>query len=75
MRLTVSTAILNFFIPLTEKLITLNRGYKEQKKKKKRISHLIYMDDLKLIAKSEEELRKQVQAVKNLAMIFVWNVD
>jgi len=33
------------------------------------------MDDLKLIAKSEEELRKQVQAFKNLAMIFKWNVE
>jgi hypothetical protein len=41
----------------------LNTGYKEQKKKKK-ISHLLYMDDLKFIAKSEEEFRKQIQTVK-----------
>jgi len=38
-------------------------------------SHLLYMDDLKLIAKSEEEIQKQIQTVKTLVMIFVWNLD
>jgi hypothetical protein len=37
----------------------LNTGYEEHITKTK-ISHLLYMDGLKLIAKSEEELRKQV---------------
>ena len=46
-----------------------------QRAKKKKKSPILYMDDLKLIAKSEEELRKQVQAFKNLAMIFKWNVE
>jgi hypothetical protein len=50
-------------IPLTEQLNRLNTGYKQHTTKTK-ISHLLYMDNLKLIDKSEEELRKQVQTVK-----------
>ena len=42
-------------IPLTEQLNRLNTGYEEYTTKTK-ISHL---DDLKLIAKSEEELKKK----------------
>jgi len=61
-------------IPLTEQLNRLNTGYEEPITKTK-ISHLLYMDDLKLIAKSEEELRKQIQTVKLLAMIFTWTLD
>jgi hypothetical protein len=44
-------------IPLTEQLNSLNTGYEEHTTKTK-ISHLLYMDDLKLIAKSEEDLQK-----------------
>ena len=29
--------------------------------------HLLYMDDLKLIAKSEEELQKQIQTVETFS--------
>jgi len=43
------------WIPLTEQLNRLNTGYEEHITKTK-ISHLLYMDDLRLIAKSEEEL-------------------
>jgi len=50
-------------IPLTEQLNRLNTGYEENTTKTK-ISYLLYMDDLKLIAKSEEELKKQIQTVK-----------
>jgi hypothetical protein len=50
-------------IPLTEQLSRLNTGYEEHTTKTK-ISHLHYMDDLKLTAKSEEELQKQIQTVK-----------
>jgi len=50
-------------LPLTEQLNKLNTGYEEQTTQTK-ISHLLYMDDLKLIAKSEEELQKQIQTVK-----------
>jgi hypothetical protein len=54
---------------LDSSLIQLNRlntGYEENIPKTK-ISHLLYIDDLKLIAKSEEELRKQVQTVKTFS--------
>ena len=50
-------------IPLTEQLNRLKRGYEEHTTKSK-ISHLLYMDELKLITKSEEELQKQIQTVK-----------
>ena len=30
-------------------------------------SHLLYMDDLKLTAKSEEELQKQIQTIKTFS--------
>jgi len=44
----------------------LNTGYEEQTTKTK-ISHLLYKDDLNLIAKSEEELQKQIQTVKTFS--------
>jgi hypothetical protein len=53
-------------IPLTEQLNRLNTGYEEHIKKTK-ISHLLYIDDFKLIAKSEEELRKQIQTGKSFS--------
>jgi hypothetical protein len=53
-------------IPLTEQLNKLNIGYEEHTTKTK-ISHLLYVDDLKLIAKSEEELQKQIQTVKTFS--------
>jgi hypothetical protein len=37
-------------------------GYEERTTKTK-ISHLLYVDDLKLLGKSEEELQKQIQTV------------
>jgi len=53
-------------IPLTEQLNRLDTGYEEHKTKTK-ISHLFYMDDLKLFAKSEEELQKQIQTAKTIS--------
>jgi len=44
----------------------LNTGYEEHTTKTK-ISHLLYVDDLKLIAKSEEELQKQIHTVKTFS--------
>ena len=55
-----TTAILHLLIPLTEQLNRLNTGYGEHTTMTT-ISHLLYMDDLKMIAKSEEELQKQIQ--------------
>jgi len=54
-----SLSPLLFCNSLTEHLNSLNKRYKEHITKTK-ISHLIYMDDLKLIAKSEEEFQKQI---------------
>ena len=53
-------------IPLTEQLNRLNTGYEEHTTKTK-ISHLLYMDDLKLFAKSEKGLEKQIQTVKTFS--------
>ena len=53
-------------IPLTEQMNKLNTGYEEHTTKTK-ISHLLYVDDLKLIAKSEEELQKQIHTVKTFS--------
>jgi hypothetical protein len=53
-------------IPITEQLNKLNTGYEEHTTKKKN-SHLLYMDGLKLIAKSEEELQRQIQTVKTFS--------
>jgi hypothetical protein len=53
-------------IPLTKQLNRLNTPYEEHTTKTK-ISHLLYKDDLRLIAKSEEELQRQIQTVKNFS--------
>jgi len=55
-----------FFIPLTERLNKLNTRY-EKHITKTEISYLLYMDDLKLIAKSVDEIRKQIQRVKTFS--------
>jgi len=52
-----------YLIPLTAQLNRLKTGYGEHTTKTK-ISHLLYMDDLKLIAKSEEGFQKQIQSVR-----------
>jgi hypothetical protein len=49
-------------IPLTEQLNRLNTGYEVHTTKTK-IPHLLHMDDLKLLGKSEEEFKKQIQTV------------
>ena len=73
-RLAITIAICICLIPLTEQLNRLNTGYEEHMMKTK-ISHLLYMDDLKLTAKADEELRKQIKQLKLLAMIFIWTLD
>ena len=52
-------------LPLTEQLNKLSTGYEEHSTKTK-ISHLLYMDDLKLIAESEEELQNRFKQLKFL---------
>jgi hypothetical protein len=53
-------------MPLTGQLNRLNTVYVKHTTKKKN-SHLLYMDDLKLIAKSEEELQRLIQTVKTFS--------
>ena len=52
-------------IPLTEQLNSLNTGHEEHTTKTK-ISHLLYVDDLKLIANKPS---------KPSLMISIWNLD
>jgi hypothetical protein len=61
-------------LPLMEQLNKLNTGYEEHTTKTK-ISYLLYMDDLKLIAKSEKEFQNRFKQLKLLVMIFIWNFD
>ena len=66
-RLTITIFICICLIPLTaEQLNRLYTGNEEYTTKTK-ISHLLYMDDLKLIAKSEEELQTHIQSVKTFS--------
>jgi hypothetical protein len=58
-------------IPLTEQWNRLNTEYEEHTTKTK-ISHLLYMDYLKLIAKSEEELQRQIHTVKTFSDCGIW---
>jgi hypothetical protein len=52
--------------PLNEQLIKLKSGYQEQTTKRK-VSHLLYKDYLKMIYKTEEELQTQMQAVRTIS--------
>jgi hypothetical protein len=51
---------------LTEQLNKLDTEYEEHTTKTK-MSHILYMDDLKLIAKLYEEFQKQIQTVKTFS--------
>ena len=44
-------------------------GYKPSKLQKKKNNHLIYMDDVKLLAKNEKELETLIQGA---TIYFVW---
>lgn len=52
--------------PLSSILNDTNTGYTCRMEKQK-ISHLLYVDDLKLIAKSEEELAEQLEKVQEFS--------
>jgi hypothetical protein len=53
-------------IPLTHKLNRSKCGYQVYGTERK-INHLLYMDDLKLIGRSEEELRNEIKIVKTFS--------
>ena len=65
----VTHSIIIIIIIITQQLNKLNTGYEEQTTKTK-ISHLLYMDDLKLIAKSEKKSKNKFKQLKTL-MIFI----
>jgi hypothetical protein len=53
-------------IPLTHVLIRSKYGYQVHGTERK-ISHLLYMDNLKLIGRSEKELRNEIGVVKRIS--------
>jgi len=53
-------------IPLKEQSNKLNTGYEEHTTKTK-VSHIPYVDDLKLTGKTEEELQRQMQVVRTFS--------
>jgi hypothetical protein len=53
-------------IPLTNELNRSKCGYQVYGTERK-INHLLYMDDLKLIGRSEEELRNEIKIVKTFS--------
>ena len=63
-------------IPLTEQMNRLNTGYEEYTTKTK-ISHLLYMDDLKLIAmlNQRKNFKNRYKQLKPSAIILIWNLD
>jgi hypothetical protein len=54
------------FIPLTHELNRSKCGYQVYGTERK-INHLLYMDDLKLIGRSEEKLRNEIKTVKTFS--------
>jgi hypothetical protein len=60
-RLIITTVVLHLLNPPHRTIERLNTGYEKHKTKKKH--PLLYMDDLKLLGKSEEEIQKQIQRV------------
>ena len=62
------------FIPLTEQLNWLNPGYEEGTTKKK-ISHLLYTNDLKLIVNQRKNFKSRYKQLKSSAIILKWNLD
>lgn len=53
-------------IPFTQHVNKLNTGYEEHTTKTE-IPHLFYMQDLKLMGKTEEELQKQMRTFWNFS--------
>jgi hypothetical protein len=53
-------------IPLTHELNRADCGYKVHGAERK-INHLLYMDDLKLLSRSEEELENEINIVKAIS--------
>ena len=54
-------------IPLTNKLNRADCGYQVHGTERK-ISHLLYMDDLKLLGRSEDDLENEIKIVKAISI-------
>ena len=54
-------------IPLTNKLNRGHCGYQVHRMERK-ISHLLYMDDLKLLGRSEDDLENEIKIVKAISI-------
>ena len=52
----------------------MSTGYEEHTNKTK-ISHLLYMDDFRLIGKTKEELQKRYKKLEPSVKISIWNSD
>jgi len=55
-------------MPLTNKLNTVDFGYQGHGNERK-ISHLLYTDDLKLLGRNENDLKNEMKLCKQLAKI------
>jgi hypothetical protein len=53
-------------IPLTNELNTANCGYKVHGTERK-ISHLLYMDDLKLLGRNENDLKNEIKIMHTIS--------
>jgi hypothetical protein len=60
-------------IPLIEQFNRLDTGYEEHTTKTK-IAPLLYMDDLKLLGKSEEEFQNRYKELQSSVVISIWNL-
>ena len=61
-------------IPLTNALNRADCGYQVHGTERK-ISHLLYMDDLKLLGRNESDLENEIKIVKQLAKTLIWILD
>jgi hypothetical protein len=57
-------------IPLTHELNRADRGYQIHGAERK-VSHLLYINGLKLLGRSEEDLENKIKIVKNSAKALI----
>jgi predicted secreted acid phosphatase len=59
-------------IPLTNVMNRADSGYQVHGTERK-ISHLLYMDDLKLLGKNENDLKKEINIVQTISKDIILN--
>jgi len=55
-------------IPLTNKLNRIDCGYQVHRTERN-ISHLLYMDDLKLLGRSEDDMKNEIKIEKAISIL------